>query len=169
MSLVWAVILTLIGLGFVLAEVFFPSLGLLGLIAGTSILGADLLAFDHSHTAGWIFIACQVVLIPTVVWLGFKALPHLSFGRRMLLEGPVTEPRAGLPDFGRYLDRRGVAATDLRPAGTGRFDEERVSVVSVGGMIDRGTPVVVVAVEGAEVRVRPAPTPEDSPSASTAP
>jgi membrane-bound serine protease (ClpP class) len=165
MSLLLAIVLTLVGLGFVLAEVFFPSLGMLGLLAGACILGADLFAFDHGNTTGWIFIGCQVVLIPSVVWLGFKALPHLPFGRRMLLEGPATEPRAGLPDLTHLLDRKGVALTDLRPAGTARFDRERVSVVSVGGLIDRDTPIVVVSVEGAEVRVRPADS-DSSPRAA---
>lgn len=166
MSLVLAVVLTLVGLGFVLAEVFFPSLGMLGLLAGGCILAADLFAFDHGDTTGWTFIASQVVLIPAIVWLGFRVLPHLSFGRRMLLEGPATAPGAGLPDHSGLLRREGRALTDLRPAGTARFGDQRVDVVSVGGLIERDTLVVVVAVEGAEVRVRPAHVREDSPSAS---
>jgi membrane-bound serine protease (ClpP class) len=149
-----AVVLTLLGLGLILAEVFFPSLGLLGLMAGACILAADLFAFDVGNGVGWAFVVAQVLLVPTVVWLGFKALPHLSFGRRMLLEGPVTRPAPGLPDLGHLAGQRGVALTALRPAGLARFGEERVSVVSLGGMIDRDTPVVVVAVEGAEIRVR---------------
>ncbi len=150
-----AIVLTLIGLGFVLAEVFFPSLGLFGLIAGGLILAADIAAFGEGQGMGWAFVAIQVVAIPSVIWLGFKALPHLSFGRRMLLTGPATEPVAGLPDFDPLQDARGVALTDLRPGGMARFENERVSVVSIGGMIQEGTSIVVVAVEGPEVRVRP--------------
>lgn len=149
-----AAVLTLIGLGFVLAEVFFPSLGLFGLIAGGLILAADLAAFGEGQTTGWIFVVIQVVAIPTVIWLGFKALPHLSFGRRMLLTGPVTQPTPGLPDLEALEGKAGVALTDLRPGGMARIENERVSVVAIGGVVEQGTNIVVVAVDGPEVRVR---------------
>jgi len=40
----------------------------------------------------------------------------------------------------------GVAVTDLRPAGRGRFDEVLTDVQSPGRFIDAGTPIRVVAV-----------------------
>ena len=150
-----AIILVLVSLGFVLAEVFFPSLGLFGLIAGGCILFADMIAFEHGQVMGWSFVVAEVILVPFVVWAGFKLLPKMPFGRRMLLEGPATEPGAGVPDHDHLEGRTGVAVTDLRPAGMGRIDERRLSVVSVGGLIEQDTPIVVVAVEGAEIRVRP--------------
>ena len=153
--MILAIVLALIGLGFVLAEVFFPSLGMFGLIAGAFIIFGSVLAFDSGPVFGWVFVGAEIVLVPYVVHLGFKLLPKLPFGRRMILDGPVTEPGAGLPDYDYLLEKQGVAATDLRPAGTGRFGEERVSVVSLGGMVDQNTPIVVVAVDGTEVRVRP--------------
>jgi len=154
--MILAVVLVLIGLGLVLAEVFFPSLGMFGLMAGACIIFADIIAFEAGTAVGWSFIAAEVILIPFVIQMGFKVLPLLPFGKRMMLDGPVTEPGAGLPDFSYLIETAGMAQTDLRPAGTGRFGDERVSVVSLGGMIEEGTPIVVVAVEGAEVRVRPA-------------
>jgi membrane-bound serine protease (ClpP class) len=166
--LILAIVLTLLGLGFILAEVFFPSLGLLGLMAGACILAADLFAFDVGDGVGWTFVVAQVLLIPTVVWLGFKALPHLAFGRRMLLTGPATTPGPGLPDLSHLVGRRGQALTDLRPAGMARFGDERVSVVALGGMIDRETELTVVAVEGAEIRVRAADAPDPSASSHAA-
>ena len=77
----------------------------------------------------------------------------------MLLTGPATEPTPGLPDFDPLQDARGVALTDLRPGGMARFEKERISVVSIGGMIEEGTPIVVVAVDGPEIRVRPVDEP----------
>ncbi len=150
-----AILLVLLSLGFVLAEVFFPSLGMFGLIAGALILFADIIAFDHGQATGWAFVAAEVVLVPWVVWMGFKLLPKLPFGRRMLLEGPVTPPDGGLPDHAALQGQTGVALTDLRPAGMARLGDERLSVVSLGGLIDENTPIIVVAVEGTEIRVRP--------------
>ena len=163
MTLVWAVILVLIGLGFTLAEVFFPSLGAFALLAGTSIILADFMAFGVSHTVGWIFIGVQVVLVPVVIRGAFKILPKTRFGKTMMLAGPVTEPGPGFPSLSHLVDNQGEALSDLRPSGTARFGDERVSVVAQGGLIPEGTPVVVVSVEGTEIKVRAAPD-ADAPS-----
>ncbi len=149
-----AIILVVIALGFVLAEVFFPSLGMFGLIAGALILFADVSAFEQGQGIGWVFVGAEVILVPWVVWLGFRVLPRLPFGRRMLLEGPVTPPGGSMPDYAALEGRGGVAVTDLRPAGMARLGDERLSVVAIGGLIPKNTPIVVVAVEGTEIRVR---------------
>ena len=157
--MILASVVLLVGLAFVLAEVFFPSLGLFGLIATGCIILADVLAFEAGTVYGWIFIAAEVVLVPAVIYGGFRVLPRLPFGRRMILSAPTTPPGAGTPDYDHLLEQVGVALTDLRPAGTVRFGDERISVVSVGGLVEAQSSVVVVAVEGSEVRVRLRPPP----------
>jgi membrane-bound serine protease (ClpP class) len=52
------------------------------------------------------------------------------------------------------LNQTGSALTNLRPAGTAIINDRRVDVVTEGAMIERGTPVKVVAVEGMRVVVR---------------
>ena len=52
------------------------------------------------------------------------------------------------------LNGTGVALTQLRPSGTASINGQRVDVVTEGGLIERGTAVKVVAVEGARVVVR---------------
>jgi membrane-bound ClpP family serine protease len=42
----------------------------------------------------------------------------------------------------------------LRPSGTASINGRRVDVVTEGGLIERGTAVKVVAVEGARIVVR---------------
>jgi len=152
--MVLPIVLAIVGLALVVAEVFFVSMGMLSLLAGICILGADLLAFEQGPVTGWTFVAVEIVLVPVLVWLAFRALPHLPFGRRLLLTGPVTEPTGGFTGLDRFVGRAGKAVTDLRPAGTAAFDEERVSVVSIGGYIPRGSDVVAVSVEGPELKVR---------------
>ena len=48
-----------------------------------------------------------------------------------------------------------TSRTDLRPSGKADIDGRRVSVVAVGRMIPQDTELVVVDVEGSEIRVRP--------------
>ena len=149
-----AIILALVGLGFVLAEVFFPSLGVFGIIAGACLILATVQSFESGDAAGYTFIVVLVVLVPLVVRWGFQVLPKLPFGRRMILAAPDQDPGGGLPDYTYLQDREGDALTDLRPGGMARIGDERVSVVSLEGMLDKGTPIVVSEIEGAEVRVR---------------
>jgi membrane-bound serine protease (ClpP class) len=49
-----------------------------------------------------------------------------------------------------------VAQSNLRPSGLALIDGKRIDVVTEGPMIERGTPVKVVAVEGMRVVVRSA-------------
>lgn len=149
-----AIILSLVGLGFVLAEVFFPSLGVFGIIAGACLILSVVTAFQEGDAAGYSFLAVAVIGVPLVVRWGFQVLPRLPFGRRMILSAPDEDPGGGVPDLSALVGRSGIAETDLRPSGTARFDDERLSVVSLDGMLEQGTPITVTAVEGAEVRVR---------------
>ena len=52
------------------------------------------------------------------------------------------------------LNKEGVAKTQLRPSGTAIIDGERVDVVTEGNLIEPGTNLKVVAVEGMRVVVR---------------
>jgi membrane-bound serine protease (ClpP class) len=51
------------------------------------------------------------------------------------------------------LGATGVAETQLRPSGKGRFGNQLVDVVTEGDLIERGTPIQIVNVEGARVVV----------------
>lgn len=156
--MILATLLIVAGLALVLAEVFFPSLGLLGLLAGGCILAGTVIFFEEAgSTLGFVLIGVEIVLIPLLIRQAFRWLPRLPFGRRMLLEGPATPPGAGVEALDRLVGQEGIAATDLRPGGIGRFGEERISVVARTGTISKGTPIIVLGVEGPEVRVAPAP------------
>ena len=148
--MILAIILSVVGIAFVLAEVFFPSLGVFGLIAGACLVGATVVAFQEGDAVGYTFLVVQILLVPFVVRWGFKVLPSLPFGRRMILAAPEEDPGGGLPDLTHLAGREGVTLTALRPGGMARFDDERVSVVSLEGMLEKGTPVTVIEIEGAE-------------------
>ena len=149
-----AIVLLICGLAFVLAEVFFPSLGLLAVTAAACFLIADIMAFDSGgQFLGWTFIALEVFMIPFTVRLAFLWLPKLSFGKRMLLAQP-DDVGAGLPDLAHLLGQQGQAETDLRPSGRAAFGAQHHSVLARSGVIPAGAAVIVVAIEGSEIQVR---------------
>jgi len=52
------------------------------------------------------------------------------------------------------LHATGAALSQLRPSGTAKIDGQRVDDVTEGGLIEAGTAVKVVTVEGARIVVR---------------
>ena len=52
------------------------------------------------------------------------------------------------------INQTGSAYTVLRPSGKATIGDQRVDVVTEGAMIDKGTPIRVVTVEGNRVVVR---------------
>jgi membrane-bound serine protease (ClpP class) len=100
------------------------------------------------------------LIVGTVVWLKF--FPGSRFARAFISEQTIGDLGAEKP---LLLHKTGTAFSHLRPCGTAIIDGQRVDVVTEGGMIERGSPVQVVAIEGLRVVVRAAPATELSQSA----
>ena len=52
------------------------------------------------------------------------------------------------------LGATGIAETNLRPSGKGRFGNELVDVVTEGDLIEKGKPITIVEVQGSRVVVK---------------
>ena len=85
------------------------------------------------------------------MWLWVKFFPNSRMGRVFISREVVGEIGTEKPEL---LEQTGTALTPLRPAGAALIKGKRVDVVTEGQMIERGTPVRVVAVEGMRVVVR---------------
>jgi membrane-bound serine protease (ClpP class) len=85
----------------------------------------------------------------TLVWMKF--FPDSRVARMFISEKTVGDIGTERPEL---LDQTGTALTNLRPSGMAIIDGKRVDVVTEGALIERGTPVRVVAVEGMRVVVR---------------
>jgi len=84
-------------------------------------------------------------------WLWLKYFPDSRVAKVFISSKVVGEIGTEKPEL---LDQTGTALSALRPAGTAVINGKRVDVVTEGQMIDPGTPVRVVAVEGMRVVVR---------------
>lgn len=82
--------------------------------------------------------------------------PHLPLFRHLVMELPDTVALGQaerLVDYGSLLHQQGVTTTPLRPSGKARFGDRIVQVVSDGSMIDTGSDVKVIDVQGAKIVV----------------
>lgn len=163
-------IIFLLGTTLVLVEVFvlpgmgvFGILGVLGMLTGVymSMLGGLPTSGDFARAGG--VLSTSLVMVLASSWFLLKKLPA---SRRLtnlgIFLGQETNRETGYTSSQRrdeLMGREGIALTDLRPAGTGEFDDERVDVVSESEWIEKGSPIRIVASEGYRHVVRLIRTP----------
>jgi membrane-bound serine protease (ClpP class) len=157
-SLVWAIVILILGLVLLLAEVFIPSAGTLLVLAIAALVGSVVLAFQEGRDVGITFTILVVVLIPTVVGVGFHYWPRTPMGRRMMLTKPseadIDDSDAHDRALRALVGQVGRTVTPLLPCGISDFAGHRVDTMAEGVGIEPGTMVRVVSVQGKRVLVR---------------
>ncbi len=145
--------LQLLGLVVIAAEIFIPSLGLLSVLAAGMLLYSLYLVFTTiSFGMGMVFLGGDIVLIPVVLILGFKALGASSWSLHKKLsstEGVASQS----PEMTLWQGKQGDAITDLRPSGMVMIDGKRLDAVTDGEYVEAGTRVVVTLVSGNRIVV----------------
>ncbi|MGH7162791.1 MAG: NfeD family protein [Planctomycetota bacterium] len=152
------VLLVVASLAFLVLEVFLVSFGAFALLAAGLGIAGIVLAFAESSLFGWTLLGVAVVADPLVVWGAFRLLRHLPFARGFYLDPPqLTEEqrRAAAAPLKELVGVEGEALSPLRPAGTARFGDRILEVVTDGTMVPRAARVKVVEVSGNRVVVRP--------------
>jgi membrane-bound serine protease (ClpP class) len=152
--IIGAVLLLVAALGFVVAELFVPTHGVLAVIAGICALAAVVVASSVSVVLGVGFGLVVVVATPVVFFYAAKIYPQTAVGKRVLLAppSPVMTDSGEIPEAA--VGDRGVAMTVLRPAGSVEIRGRRVNCVSEAEVIGAGTAVEVIRVAGSRVVVK---------------
>ncbi|WP_406696851.1 NfeD family protein [Singulisphaera sp. Ch08] len=175
-TLAWPLLLLAFGLILLIAEVFIPSGGLIGLLALCCIALSLWRAFEQSTELGLIFLLADFLLMPLVVALGVYLWPRTPLGKRVLLKPPDPEDIEASHSSQRLdhlVGQLGRALTPLRPSGMVDFDGRRLDGLAEEGLIPPGSLIQAVRVRGGqlivrtahdptleEVLVKPAPAPE---------
>jgi len=157
MAPLWIWVLLAAGLVLLLAEVFVPSHGLLGVSGAGALIISLAFAFKASAVLGVIVVILIVVLLPIEIVVGVRLFPATPLGRRMMLEARAKTTKADTASEGQlleYVGKDGVTVTMCRPAGIADIAGRRVDVVAEGTMIDINRPVTVLRVDGNRVVVR---------------
>jgi membrane-bound ClpP family serine protease len=147
------VLLQVIGIMVIIAEIFIPSLGVLAVIALALLSYSLYIVFTSiSTTAGIVFTGLDIIIVPLIVVLGIKILAKspLSLKRELSKQSGVVSQKEKLET---YINMKGTAVTDLRPAGMAQINSQRVDVVTDGEYIEADTPVIVTGVAGNRIVV----------------
>jgi membrane-bound serine protease (ClpP class) len=142
----------------------FGVLGIGGILASIylSMIGSMSTLVDYTNAAMVLSASMLIVLVSG--WAIMRTLPkNMRLYRSGILLGEVTGRETGYLSAtvrGELVGRRGVAVTDLRPAGVGRFDGERIDIVAEEGWLTAGTAIEIVRAEGYRHVVRSAESTE---------
>jgi len=160
--------LILFGVGVLLVLVealVLPGLGVFGVLGGLAILAGVYMSLlgglptGEDYTRAGMVLSMSLALVLVSSWALLRRLPaNRRLTRLGIFLGEETARETGYTSSIRrdeLLGREGKALTDLRPAGTGLFDDERVDVVSEQEWIEAGSPIRIVASEGYRHVVRP--------------
>lgn len=126
--------------------------GIIGVLAGIyfSMLGKFATSFDYARAASMLSITILIVLVSA--WALLRRLPRSGrFSRSgILLAEEMSRERGYLSGDVRddLVGKVGKALTDLRPAGTGLFGDERVDVTADGTWIPAGASIRIIRSEG---------------------
>jgi len=145
------VTLLVVGAILLLLETILPGM-VAGAVGGCCLIAGVILGYVRlgPEAGTWILAGTVVgVIAGFIVWA--RVFPQTRFGRAFISQGVVGEIGTERPEL---LHQTGTAFTQLRPSGTALINGQRVDVVTEGTLIEKGTPIKVVALEGMRVVVR---------------
>jgi membrane-bound ClpP family serine protease len=167
--LLWGFILLGITIVMLALELFVPSGGLIGMLAGVAALGSIIAFFRYDTTWGIVAALSYVILGPIIGVFAFRLWLNSPLARNMILGGPdPTNPdidddsamsaeharQERLAQLRQLIGAHGTAVTPLRPVGTVRINGQRIDAMAESGVIDSGSPVVVTDVYDNQIKVR---------------
>ncbi len=171
----WEILIFLAGVVLLMLEIFvIPGFGVAGISGIILIFAAFILTmvfnvgfkfnFNPSlDAATQIGTSALIVVISTTagfflsLWLGKKLITaDTRFGSLALKTELDTSHGFSAQDMRmqQYVGKEGVAATFMRPAGKINIDGEILEATSEHGLIDKGTDIVVVKFENAQLVVK---------------
>lgn len=151
-----AILLAAVGVLLLVAEVFFPSGGVLGLLSASALIASVYYAFNSSGgaTAGLTLLAVEVIAAPAALLYAIRILPKTSIGKALMGEAPTSED-VQLDDSRHALvGRIGVTRSKMLPSGDIEIDGRMLDAITKGQAIEPGEYVKVVEVQGNRLMVR---------------
>lgn len=151
--MILALIITLIvlGIAFLLLEIFFlPGITIAGIAGGLCLAAAAWLSFSYyGVTVGWYTVVAVVVIFSISVYLFIKTgvMDKISLQAEIksTVEGKDTNIKVG---------DRGVSLSRLAPIGNAEINGKITEVKSIRGFVDADTDIEVIAADKQEILVR---------------
>ena len=127
----------------------------MGIAGGISIGLSFWFAYTRVEgTFGFYFVSIGFVFGLFCIFLSIKFFPRTRFSRKLFLRHSERNFKSSASGLKSFEGKAGTTLTKLRPAGMARIEGKRISVVTEGAFMEKGTEVRVVKIEGNRVIVR---------------
>lgn len=160
-DLIWPILCLAVGLILIVAEVFLPTHGLIGLLGIGLLVVSVGQAFAQSTMLGVKFLGALAALVPVTLVLAINLWPRTPMAKWIFLKPPeptdVRPEDDDSPRLGHLVGQFGRTLTPLRPSGLVDFEGRRIDGLAEEGMIPAGALVRAVQVRGGQIVVRLAP------------
>jgi len=147
------IILQLLAIIVIIAEIFIPSGGILGIIAIVTTIYSLFKVFnDVSFAAGLTLTIIDVFLYPIIILIGLKLVSQSPAALSKKLskeEGAISQNPKEL----EYIGQPGKCLTDLHPSGIIKIGDKRLDVITEGEFINKDSLVQVIKVDGNRIVV----------------
>ena len=137
-----------------LAEVLVPGwiLGIFGFLVTATAIVLTFIQFGIGIGSITICVTTVCAIVGFSFWM--RIFPNSTIGKK-LTNHSIAGGKNGTVTSHLSPGEEGVAETDLRPAGTGRFGNQRVDVVSEATFVSKNVKICITQVAGSRIVVRP--------------
>lgn len=149
----WYITLLVCGLFLIGIEIFVPG-GVLGVCGAAALIGAATVGFTIFPVwLGWISLLLILALTGAAVFIWMKYLPRSPIGRALSLSQSITEKDQNKSLW--TVGMKGIALSELRPAGKAMIEENRADVIADNGTwIGHDASVEITRIAGNRIYVR---------------
>lgn len=169
----WEIAIFILGIILIIVEIFaFPGFGVCGITGAVLTVAGLTLAMignfgnegpayainpDDIAKAFLTVIVSATVSIAGCIWISSKFYTATIFGNRLSLTANQQTKDGYIavkPDLSRYIGKKGIAETNLRPSGKIDIDGHSLDAKSVSGFVEKGSKIEVVGCEIGQLYVK---------------
>ena len=154
----WCIGLFVLGIIFLIIEVFIPGFGFFG-ISGTVMIVIGMIIRLANGGDGWMLLYMVLIFLAILIVLFVIASKVIKKGTNVKTSIfhsgiAVSEDKSeGTKDYSAFLNKVATTQTVLRPIGKAMCDGVVLDVVARDGFIEKGKQVQVIAIEGQKIEV----------------
>ncbi len=152
---IWQLIILLLGLIFLIIEIFTPGFGVSGGI-GLVLLVIGIIVTASTPLEALVMFIILLALLGVVLTVIYHSATKGRLSKTLILNDSLKKEEGfiGTEDLEYFIGKEGIANTALRPAGTAEFDGVKLDVVSQGDFISKDSRIKVIQVSGRRIVVR---------------
>ena len=147
-------ILLVLGLIFLLAEVFIPGFGIMGIV-GIILFVVGIILTASTFVEALVMFLILLVILAIIIMLVVRSATKGRLSKTLVLNESLSREKgfSAVEDMKIFLGKEGKAISMLRPAGIGIFDGVRLDVVSKGAYIEEDSNIKITEVVGRRIVV----------------